>query len=81
MNEKRITRLITNHETDDVLSYLPCGMVLTLTKKQYPCIEEALGLFYESVDKIFKDAKVCIKTKSKQHSVQAKLYPILTSKA
>jgi hypothetical protein len=68
------------YETKDVFYCLHSGMVLPLKKKLYPSIEEAMAILDESVDKIFKDSKVLLKTMSKQHSIQTKLFQLLINK-
>jgi hypothetical protein len=72
LNEK------TYHETDDMYYCLHSGLVLPMKKKHHSSIEDALLVLDDSIDKIFKDSKILQKTVAKQHSIQSKLYYLLT---
>ena len=67
------------YETEELYYCLHSGLVITLKKKHYPTVKDALSILDESVVKLFKDSKLLQKTLSKQPTIQSTLHQLLTT--
>ena len=67
------------YETEELYYCLHSGLVITLKKKHYPTVKEALSVLDDNVSLIFKDYKLLQKTLSKQSTIQSTLYQLLTT--
>jgi len=67
------------YESNDIYYCLHSGIIIPMKKKNYPTVDDALSNLDDTVTAIFKDSKILQKTMLKQHSIQFKLYELLTA--
>lgn len=66
------------YESDTNYYFLHSGIVIPIRKQKYSSLEDAQNGMEEFVTQVFSDSTLLSKTMSKQHSIQTKLYKLIT---
>jgi hypothetical protein len=66
------------YESESSYYFLDSGIVIPIKKQKYSTLEDAQNGMEEIVNQVFSDSTLLSKAMSKQHSIQTKLYKLIT---